>query len=98
MWRTLRLVAQALRQKWVLGKGPEQILAIQQSRLSFLIAFAKKHSPFHAERLRDIDPKHFELQQLPTLTKTEMMENFDRFLTNRALKRAALEEFVSDPK
>jgi phenylacetate-CoA ligase len=97
MWQTLRLVGKAVGQKMVLRKGPEQILALQQRRLRALVAWAKARSPFHAERLRGIDPERFELAQLPTLTKTEMMENFDRFLTDRELKRAELEDFVSDP-
>src|SRR5262245_4337314 len=68
MWQTLRLVGQAIRQKWVLRKGPEQILALQQNRLRSLVAYAKAHSPSYAERLRAIDPERFGLQQLPTLT------------------------------
>src|SRR5262249_3408290 len=92
MWQTLRLVGRALRQKWVLRKGPEQIRALQQRRLRSLVGWARARSPFHAERLGGFDPERFELRQLPTLTKTEMMEHFDHFLTDRALKRAELEE------
>jgi phenylacetate-CoA ligase len=97
MWQTLRLVGTALRQKGVLRKGAEGILALQQERLRSLVARAREASPFYTERFKDIDPSRFELGQLPTLTKPEMIENFDHFLTDRRLKRADLEAFVSDP-
>ncbi|HXG12825.1 MAG TPA: hypothetical protein VNK04_23915 [Gemmataceae bacterium] len=97
MWDTLRFVATAVRQKLV-GRGrPEHIQALQQRRLRRLIAWAKAHSPFHAERLRGVDPDRFELRRLPIMTKAEMMEHFDRLLTDRSLKREELEAFISDP-
>src|SRR5205085_969348 len=49
------------------------------------------------ERLKNIDPSRFELDTIPTLTKSEMMENFDQFLTDPRLRRADLEAFVSAP-
>jgi phenylacetate-coenzyme A ligase PaaK-like adenylate-forming protein len=95
--QTLRLVATALREKRVLHQRPEQIMAVQQQRLRLLVATAKERSPFYAERLRHIYPDHFVLGDLPTLSKTEMMQNFDSFVTDRRLRLADLEEFVSDP-
>src|SRR5262249_49599807 len=54
-------------------------------------------SPFYAERYQHIDPDNFSLEQLPPVTKTDMMVNFDRFLTDRSLKLPDLERFVADP-
>src|SRR3954454_7422386 len=85
MWDVLRLATKALRQKAVLRTTPEQIAALQRRRLRDLVARAKADSPFYAERLLAVDPGRVELAQLPTLTKTEMMANFDRFLTDRRL-------------
>src|SRR5262245_21355690 len=96
MWATMRLLGRIARQKWALVGGREGILKLQRKRLSALIAHSKKHSPFYAERLRDVNPQRFDLQQVPTLNKTQMMENFDRLLTVRGLKRAELEPFVND--
>jgi phenylacetate-coenzyme A ligase PaaK-like adenylate-forming protein len=95
--QTLRLVTMALREKRVLGQRLEQIVAVQQQRLRSLVAAAKEGSPFHAERLKHIDPNRFELGDLPTLSKAEMMQNFDSFVTDRRLRLAELEAFVSDP-
>jgi phenylacetate-CoA ligase len=98
MWNFARLLTTAIRQKRMLRKGPDKILALQQRRLRSLVAHAKAASPFYAERFKDVDPNRFDLRELPTLTKVEMMKNFDRFLTNRRLKEADLEAFVSDPE
>ncbi len=97
MWQTLRLVAKGLQQKAVLRRRPEAILELQQRRLKALVAHARKHSPFYAERYRHIDPDRFRLADLPPVTKAEMMTEFDRFLADPRLKRAEIEEFVSDP-
>ncbi|HEX8199353.1 MAG TPA: phenylacetate--CoA ligase family protein [Isosphaeraceae bacterium] len=97
MWDVLRLATGAIRQRAVLGQSAERIAARQRRRLRDLVARAKADSPFYAERFRDVDPDRFELAQLPTLTKAEMMANFDRFLTDRRLKRAEIEAFVGDP-
>ncbi len=97
MWQTLRLVANGLRQKAVLRWRPEDILKLQQRRLKELIVHAKAHSPFYAERFRHVDPQHFQMADLPPVTKAEMMAYFDSFLTDRRIKQAEIEEFVSDP-
>jgi phenylacetate-coenzyme A ligase PaaK-like adenylate-forming protein len=97
MWQSVRLVYRALREKAVLRWQPEQILALQQRRLRALVAYAKARSPFFAELYRDIDPGRFRLEELPIINKTRMMENYDRFLTDRRLKKAGIEEFMSDP-
>jgi hypothetical protein len=97
MWQSLRLVTRALREKAVLRKQPEEIAAIQQQRLRSLTAWAKERSPYHAERLRHVNPDRFELSDVPALTKPEMMRNFDRLVTDRQLRLAELEEFVREP-
>ncbi len=96
-WHAGCLVSDGLRQKTVLRWAPERIRALQQRRLRALVAWAKARSPFYAERLRDVDPDRFELAQLPTLTKAEMMADFDRVVTDRRLRRADLEAFIADP-
>jgi phenylacetate-coenzyme A ligase PaaK-like adenylate-forming protein len=97
MWQSLRLAAKALHQKAVLWQHPDQLVARQQRRLRSLVAWAKARSPYYAERYRHIDPARVALEQLPPLTKNEMMANFDQFLTDPRLKRAEIESFVSDP-
>jgi phenylacetate-CoA ligase len=50
-----------------LGWSAGQLAAFQRDRLGALLAHAIECSPFHAERLRGIDPSRFELADLPRL-------------------------------
>jgi phenylacetate-CoA ligase len=55
----------------------EQIQAIQEQRLRTLLRHAVAHSPFYRRKFSGIDIETCALSDLPTLTKAEMMENFD---------------------
>jgi phenylacetate-coenzyme A ligase PaaK-like adenylate-forming protein len=81
-----RLPDHARRLRWDCG----QLAAFQRCRLRELLARAIRGSPFHAGRLAGIDPGRFELAdlpQLPVMTKTQMMANFDQVVTDRRLTR-----------
>ncbi len=69
----------------------EQIEAEQTQRLRALLAYAKAHSPYQAERLKDIDSADFTLKDLPSIppiTKAEIMEHWDDLVTDPALTKA----------
>jgi phenylacetate-CoA ligase len=75
-----------------------QLAAWQRDRLRALLARAIEHSPFHAARLRGIDPGRFELADLPRLpvmTKADMMDGFDAVATDRRLTRDAVERHLA---
>ena len=77
-----------------LGWSAGQLAIFQRDRLRTLLARAAECSPFHAERLRGIDPRRFELADLPRLpvmTKAQMMADFDRATTDRRLTRELVE-------
>ncbi len=97
MWDFIRLVVmlQRLYPRW--RGGPAAIHAVQEKRLRALLAHAAKASPFYRRRLAGIDLARCRLSDLPTLTKAEMMENFDDIVTDRELKKAGVDQFVSDP-
>jgi phenylacetate-coenzyme A ligase PaaK-like adenylate-forming protein len=81
-----------------LGWPAGRLAAGQRDRLRTLLAWAKEYSPFHAARLRGIDPGRFELADLPRLpvmTKAEMMEGFDAVATDRRLTREAVERHLA---
>jgi phenylacetate-CoA ligase len=83
------LFAQAKRLRW----SAARLASERDQRLRKLLSIAIDRSPFHAARLRGIDPATFavsDLPSLPVLTKGEMMENFDDIVTDRdlSLKRA----------
>jgi phenylacetate-coenzyme A ligase PaaK-like adenylate-forming protein len=87
-----------------LGWDTGQLAAWQRDRLRALLARAIAGSPFHAARLRGVDPDRFELAdlaRLPVMTKADMMENFDAATTDRRLTRDLVERHlaraVTDP-
>jgi phenylacetate-coenzyme A ligase PaaK-like adenylate-forming protein len=87
-----------------LGWDAGRLAAYQRDRLRALLARAIVRSPFHAARLRGVDPDRFELAdlaRLPVMTKAEMMENFDTATTDRRLTRELVERHlarsVTDP-
>ena len=87
-----------------LGWDAGRLAAHQRDRLRALLARAIADSPFHAGRLRGIDPNRFELAdltRLPVMTKADMMENFDAATTDRRLTRDLVERHlarsVTDP-
>ena len=87
-----------------LGWDAGRLAACQRDRLRALLARAIAGSPFHAERLRGVDPDRFELAdlaRLPVMTKADMMENFDAATTDRRLTRDLVERHlarsVTDP-
>ena len=70
----------------------------QRRRLRALLAHAVERSPFHARRLRGIDADRFELadlEQVPVMTKAEMMASFDEVVTDRRLGLRVVEEHLA---
>lgn len=88
-----RLVEHVARLAWTTGELAEH----QRARLRALVACARTRSPFHARRLRGLDIERFEirdLRSLPSMTKAEMIANFDELLTDRRLDRASVEGHI----
>jgi phenylacetate-coenzyme A ligase PaaK-like adenylate-forming protein len=89
-----RLDAHIERLDWDAGK----LERFQRDELRKLLVHAVERSPFHARRLRGIDPERFELEQLarlPAMSKEQMMSSFDELLTDRRLTRARVEEHLA---
>lgn len=66
----------------------------QRDGLRTLLRHAVAHSPFHRDRLAGIDVEHFEiddLARLPVMAKSEMMDEFDRVVTEPRLDRTTVE-------
>lgn len=65
----------------------------QQRQLSGLRRFTLEHSPFYRRFHSGLDGRP--LSELPVLSKAIMMENFDDLITDRAVRLADVEAFVS---
>ena len=75
----------------------ERLRDERQRRLRALIRVARERSPWYRERLAHIDPDRVteaDLSQIPSMTKDDLMRNFDGILTDRRLSRAIVESHL----
>ena len=91
--RALRLArGLSARERWT----RDELVAHQQRQLSALVRDAAAASPFYRERcshaLGDVG---IALDELPVLTKSELMASFDRLVTDPRLRLAELEAHVA---
>ena len=78
--------------------APREILARQQSRLASLLYTLAQGSSLYAHHLRDyLDPR-VQLQSLPVISKTELMERFDEWVTDPDITLDGLRAFTADPR
>jgi putative adenylate-forming enzyme len=78
----------------------EQLLGFQRERLRELLAYATAASPYYREVLGPGAARgEIELERLPTLPKATLVDEFDRIVTDPALRLADLHEHLhgSDP-
>src|ERR1043166_4110116 len=78
-------------------EGKTGIARRQNERLRDIVAYARAHSAYFADRYRDAPHQLTDVTQLPILTKTEMMHDFDRWLTDPSVRRNEVEAFIADP-
>ncbi len=69
----------------------------REDRFRALLRYANENSPYYRKRFQGIDLATCAITDLPTFNKSQMMANLDDVLTDRALRRADLERFMSDP-
>lgn len=78
-------------------QGHAGIARRQQERLGSLVAYARTHSSYFADRYRDTPDQFSDVMQLPIVTKAEMMRNFDQWVTDPSVHRDGVEAFIADP-
>ena len=96
MFGPLRFVTM-LQKLYPFWRDPSQIEASQQKRLRALLAHAAENSPYYRRRFAGLDVSRCALSELPTLSKGEMMENFDELVTDPRLRKTDLSAFVDNP-
>jgi phenylacetate-coenzyme A ligase PaaK-like adenylate-forming protein len=75
---------------------PDAITERQQTRLAALLSFARSHSPFYRGLYAHVpDPIH-NFQELPPVTKSELMARLDDWITDPALTARSVRSFVAD--
>jgi phenylacetate-CoA ligase len=94
IWQTLEFGARALSLKSAASKPLDQIKRRARSRLEQLVAHARANSSFWREKLRGVAETSFDLTDLPTSSKHELMDNFDRAVTVNDVRRDEAESFL----
>jgi phenylacetate-CoA ligase len=77
----------------------QQIEDHQNRRLRALLAHSRERSPFHAQRLRAVDPSCAtvaDLASLPMMTKQDAQERWDAIVTTPDLDRALAERVLAE--
>src|SRR5688500_7367912 len=97
VFEAVRLALWTLQQFGPSRTDPAHIRLIQERRFRRLLRGAVELSPFYREKFRGLDPDRWPLSELPTTTKTELMANFDRVVTDPRVRRIDLERFVDNP-
>lgn len=91
----------------MLAALPEQVARLEWSRqaieshrrrsLRLLLRVAKEYSPWHRERLRDIDPAQAteaDLERIPPMTRDDLMDHWDEIVIYPSLELARVEAHV----
>lgn len=77
----------------------QQIEDYQNHRLRAFLGYAKQRSPFHARRLRGLDPARAsiaDLASLPMMTKQDAQQQWDAIVTRTDLDRAGAERILAE--
>lgn len=93
-WVTAKAFLQ-LRRNERLSRSQLEARKLQKFRR--LVAHAARHSPYYSQLIKErgIAIKNCTPADFPILTKTKLMANFDRIVTDRRVSRKALERFLS---
>jgi phenylacetate-coenzyme A ligase PaaK-like adenylate-forming protein len=73
----------------------EKIIKLQNKRLKKLVKYARSNSSYFEELYKDIGSK-FELKDLSVVNKVDMMNNFNRYVTDDNINLTKIEEFTSN--
>ena len=68
---------------------------IRRKRLEALVRYARANSPYYRALYAEAGDS-FRLEELPPVSKPEMMAHFDGFLTDRSVTMARIETFTRD--
>jgi phenylacetate-coenzyme A ligase PaaK-like adenylate-forming protein len=80
-----------------LNWSEDELRSHRQQSLRSVLAAAKERAPWHRDRLAHINAEtvtEADLPSIPTMTKHDLMENFDGVLTDARLSRVLVEQHI----
>jgi phenylacetate-CoA ligase len=96
LWHSLEFGAKAYALKQVKTKPRAEVEAISSERFEKLIKHVRTNSRFWHDKLAGVPEDGFELRDLPTSNKAELMENYDASLTVNDVRREEVEAFMDN--
>ena len=77
--------------------GAPALARRRAARLDTIVSCARSRSVFYRRHYSGQTPGRVRLEQLPPVTKPELMARFDEWVADPAVTRAVVEAFVADP-
>ena len=77
------------------NKSREKIVKLQNKRLKKLVKYAKENSSYFGELYSNINDS-FQLSDLSIVSKVDMMENFNKYITDSDINLNMIDEFTSN--
>lgn len=68
---------------------------LRNQRLKDIVAYARENSPYYQKLYRDL-PESFDLSDLPSTNKKELMERWDQWVCDRDLTLNEIEQFMEE--
>ena len=75
---------------------PNYLQTLQQFRLKHLISYAKKNSAFYNNKFQHISDNSFSIKNIPITTKSELMENFNIWVTDKDVNFSSAKKYCLD--
>jgi phenylacetate-coenzyme A ligase PaaK-like adenylate-forming protein len=76
--------------------GAEHVQRLGQYRLQELVAFARQHAAFYRDLYRGIPLDGYRVTDLPVVSKSRLMEQFDAAVTDGRVTSALVRRFLAD--
>ena len=92
-----RLILTAGKLRRRIRASPEALAGLQERALRAMLRHAAESVPAYRELYRGIDLDACRLEELPTVTKAEVMDRFDEFVSDPRIKLRELEPWMQDP-
>jgi phenylacetate-coenzyme A ligase PaaK-like adenylate-forming protein len=92
----LNVCSHAAETWWTREAGAAAVATAAERRWRALVDYAATHSPFYRERWRGAALDRVRPEDLPVVTKRELMASFDDWLTERDVDLAAVTRFLAD--
>lgn len=68
---------------------------VKEKRLRKIIKYAREHSDYYRKLYEGIDIEHVNLNELPPVTKVDLMNHFNDWVTDKSINKEELDEFTS---